>query len=137
MVNLAVRKEFVRDAANLILQARAPDGAEAEAGVVGKNWVARFIRRHGYYYVPQKVLDAERQYSENKEVAIIWFSKLEAICAKEGILPEDIWNMDETGFQIGVGKDQLIIIKRKRARYLGIPTNRELAIAIKAISTPR
>ena len=90
MVNLAVRKEFVRDAANLIVQARAPDGAEAEAGVVGKNWVSRFIRRHGYYCVPQKVLDAERQYSENKEVATIWFSKLEAVCKKEGILPEVI-----------------------------------------------
>jgi len=98
MVNLAVRREFVRDAANLILQARAPDGAEAEARVVGKNWVARFVRRHRYYYVPQKVLDAERQYSEDKEVATIWFSKLEAVCTKEGILPEDIWNMDETGF---------------------------------------
>ena len=68
-------------------------------------------------------------------MAIIWFSKLEAICVKEGILLEDIWNMDETGFQIRVRKDQLVITKRKRARYLGIPTNRESAITIKAIST--
>ena len=43
--------------------------------------------------------------------------------------------MDETGFQIGVRKNQLVITKRRRARYLGIPTNRESATAIEAIST--
>ena len=74
-------------------------------------------------------------YSENREVAAIWFSKLQAICTEEGVHPEDIWNMDETGFQIGVGKDQLVVTKRKRARYLGVPTNRESATAIEAIST--
>src|SRR5207247_1515194 len=127
-INLAVRREFVREAANFILQKRAPDRTKAKE--VGKNWISSFIKRYGYNYVTQKVLDAERQHSENKEVAIAWFSKLKAICTEEGIHPEDIWNMDETGFQIGVGKDQLVVTKRRRARYLGIPTNRESATAI-------
>ena len=42
--------------------------------------------------------------------------------------------MDETGFRIGVGKDQLIVTKRKRAHYFGIPENRESATAIECIS---
>lgn len=42
--------------------------------------------------------------------------------------------MDETGFQIGVGKDKMVITKHKRAYYFAIPTNRELATAIEAIS---
>ncbi|KJZ68936.1 hypothetical protein HIM_11679 [Hirsutella minnesotensis 3608] len=42
--------------------------------------------------------------------------------------------MDETGFRIGVGKDQLIVTKRTRAHYFGIPENRESATAIEAIS---
>ena len=49
-------------------------------------------------------------------------------------MPDDIWNMDETGFRIGVGKDQLIVTKRRRAHYFGIPENRESATAIEAIS---
>ncbi|KJZ70789.1 hypothetical protein HIM_09802 [Hirsutella minnesotensis 3608] len=42
--------------------------------------------------------------------------------------------MDETGFRIGVGKDQLIVTKRARAHYFGIPENREFATAIEAMS---
>ncbi|KJZ70705.1 hypothetical protein HIM_09889 [Hirsutella minnesotensis 3608] len=47
---------------------------------------------------------------------------------------ELIWNMDEMGFRIGVGKDQLIVTKRKRAHDFGIPENRESAADIEAIS---
>lgn len=42
--------------------------------------------------------------------------------------------MDETGFCIGVGRDQLVITKQKKQLYLGVPTNRELATAVEAIS---
>ena len=63
-----------------------------------------------------------------------YFRRLQAVIEGEGIVPEDIWNMDETGFQIGVGKDQLIVTKRKKAHYFGIPENQESATAIEAIS---
>jgi hypothetical protein len=42
--------------------------------------------------------------------------------------------MDKIEFQIGVGKDQLIVTKQKKAHYFSIPENRESAIAIEAIS---
>lgn len=42
--------------------------------------------------------------------------------------------MDETGFRIGVGKDQLIVTKRKRSHYFSIPENRESATLVEAIS---
>ena len=63
-----------------------------------------------------------------------YFRRLQAVIEGEGIVPKDIWNMDETGFQIGVGKDQLIVTKQKKAHYFGIPENRESAMAIEAIS---
>ena len=53
----------------------------------------------------------------------------------QGISPQDIWNMDETGFRIRVSKNQFIVTKRKRAHYFGIPENRESTTAIEAIST--
>ncbi|KID67012.1 DDE superfamily endonuclease, CENP-B-like protein, partial [Metarhizium hybridum] len=42
--------------------------------------------------------------------------------------------MDETGFQIGVGKGRMVVTRRPRASYLGMPTIRESATAIEAIS---
>ena len=42
--------------------------------------------------------------------------------------------MDETGFQISVGKDQMVVTKRRRAHYFSLPTNHESATAVEAIS---
>ena len=56
------------------------------------------------------------------------------IIQEESILPDDTYNMDETDFQIGMGKDQLIITKQKRTHYFGLPENRESATAIECIS---
>ncbi|KJK73315.1 hypothetical protein H634G_11550, partial [Metarhizium anisopliae BRIP 53293] len=42
--------------------------------------------------------------------------------------------MDETGFRIGMGKSRMVVTRRPRASYLGMPTNRESATAIEAIS---
>lgn len=42
--------------------------------------------------------------------------------------------MDETGFRIGIAKDQLVVTKRKRVHCFSMPENRESATAIEAIS---
>ena len=39
-----------------------------------------------------------------------WFRSLERIIHLYGIADEDIWKFDETGFQIGVGRDHLFMI---------------------------
>ena len=43
--------------------------------------------------------------------------------------------MDKTGFRIGIKKDQLIVTRRRKVQYFGLPTNRESATAIEGIST--
>lgn len=64
-----------------------------------------------------------------------WFNSLEKIIKDEGILPDDIWNMDETGFRIGEkDNSSLIITKRKKTHYFAMPENRESATAIEAVS---
>ncbi|KID81924.1 transposase [Metarhizium guizhouense ARSEF 977] len=80
-------------------------------------------------------MHSDRQASEDLERVNVYFQRLFTILTEEGIPPEDIWNMDETGFSIGIGKDQLIVTKRKRAHYFGLPENRESATAIESIST--
>ena len=98
-INLAVRAEFVVDAANYILQERGKDST------VGRNWITRFLKRHGYHRRLQKKLNADRQASEDIDRVAQYFQKLQEIIQEQGIPPDDIWNMDETGFRIGVGKD--------------------------------
>ena len=66
-----------------------------------------------------------------------YFDKLQKTISMNGngITPDSIWNMDETGFQIGVGKSKMVITRRhNQASHLGVPTNRESATAIEAIS---
>lgn len=82
----------------------------------------------------QKKLDANRAASEDVKVVEEYYKKLLDVITKHGLVANDIWNMDETGFRIGVGKDQLIITKRKRAHYFSMPENRESATAVEAIS---
>ena len=132
-LRLSVRRIFIENAANAILQANAPDNAPRPPPV-GNHWVSRFITRHEYTVVPQKVLDADRQAAEDQDVIALWFEALHKVIADYGIVSEDIWNMDETGFRIGVGKDQLVVTRRRRVRYFGLPTNRESATAIEAIN---
>ena len=80
--------------------------------------------------VPQKILDVDRQAVEDQDVIAPWFEALYEVIAKYGIVSEDIWNMGETGFGIGVGKDQLVVVTRRlKVRYFRLPTNRESAPA--------
>ena len=92
------------------------------------------MKRHGYTKKLQEKLDSNRQASEDQNRVLEYFQKLQKTIEDEGIIPEDIWNMDETGFRIGIGKDQLIVTKRKRAHLFSMPENRESATAIEAIS---
>jgi DDE superfamily endonuclease/Tc5 transposase-like DNA-binding protein len=133
-INLAVRAEFVTDAANTILYERSGRAKQGDPPTVGQKWTTRFLKRHGYHKKLQKKLHSDRQASEDLDRVDIYFQHLRTILTEEGIPPEDIWNMDETGFRIGVGKDQFIVTKRKRSHYFAIPENRESATAIEAIS---
>ena len=131
-LNLSVRADLIRDAANRILLQSAPLGQTPTQ--VGLNWVTRFIRRYGYSTIPQKVLDRKRKASEDLDSVREYFSKLKVCIDEHAIVPADIWNMDETGFQIGVGKDQLVVTRRRKASYFALPINRESVTAVEAIS---
>ncbi|KJZ69554.1 hypothetical protein HIM_11047 [Hirsutella minnesotensis 3608] len=133
-VNLAVRREFIVDAANRILRERSGKASQSDPPVVGIHWIDRFVKRHKYRLMSQKQLELNRQVAEDIPTVVDWFNKLRSVLQSEGIADDDIWNMDETGFRIGVGKDQLVVTKRKKAHYFGTPGNRESATAIECIS---
>ncbi|KJZ68245.1 hypothetical protein HIM_12364 [Hirsutella minnesotensis 3608] len=120
-----------------------PQGKEAEGRTFrlfvpqgisrGKDAEERTFRSSRHSKQRQKTLNADRAASEDLDQVVEYFQKLQKII-EIGIVPEDIWNMDETGFRIGVGKDQLMVTKRKRSHYFSIPENRVSATLIEAIS---
>uniref|UniRef100_A0A8H7K2R3 HTH CENPB-type domain-containing protein n=1 Tax=Bionectria ochroleuca TaxID=29856 RepID=A0A8H7K2R3_BIOOC len=133
-INMAVRGEFVCDAANAIIRARHRPDDTTPIHIVKPRWATRFFQRHGYSSRPQNMLDLVRKEAENIDVIRDYFRQLQEVIDREGILPDDTWNMDETGFRIGMKSNAMIIMKRKRAYYFALPENRESATAVKAIS---
>ncbi|KGQ02871.1 hypothetical protein BBAD15_g11910 [Beauveria bassiana D1-5] len=63
-----------------------------------------------------------------------YFYLLQEVVLTYGITPNDTWNMDESGFRIGVSKDELVITKSRHKQYFASPENRESATVIEAIS---
>lgn len=132
-INLGVNHEILRDAANVILRAKANPKA-TEIPTVSEVWANRFYKRYGYTRQRQKKMDAAREASESIPVINEYFRKLKEVIDLHGIDPADIWNMDETGFRLSMANDTFIITKRRRSHYFGLPENRESATTIEAIS---
>jgi hypothetical protein len=98
--------------------------------------VKRFLERNPQYHRRRRrALDVERSCALDKGVVEAWFQDYIHVINENGILPEDIYNFDETGFQIGVGKDQWIITREpKRKIFNGSVTNRESVTVMEAVS---
>jgi hypothetical protein len=64
-----------------------------------------------------------------------WFEKLHAVIQKHGITPENIWNVDETGFRIGTSKSQYVLTEQpEKSHFLPIANNRESLTVVVAVS---
>jgi hypothetical protein len=70
---------------------------------VGKQWVYKFLKQH-----PQldtrlaRSYDAQRAKNEDPKIINKWFQLVQQTQEKYGILDEDIYNFDETGFAMGI-----------------------------------
>ena len=92
---IPVRLDKLRDFVSSITQARG-------ALPVGSKWAYNFIKRT----LPLRTrttrsLNYRRAMSEDPKLIREWFNVISNTRAKYGICDEDIYNFDETGFQIG------------------------------------
>ena len=63
-----------------------------------------------------------------------WFMKLERVVQKFDILPENIYNMDETGFNIGDFEARHVVVDTSvQTRYQAQPAQQEWVTAIECI----
>jgi hypothetical protein len=129
----APRPTIVRDMANLLLAKRGTTSVET----IGEKWVYNFTKRtpelQAHY---SRRYDYQRAKQEDPRVIQKWFTTIKAIVVQHGILPEDIYNFDETGFAMGLTATAKVIT---RSEYYGRrsvlqPGNREWVTAIESIS---
>jgi hypothetical protein len=117
---------LVQQMAEILLKERVQD-ASTEQTKLGKLWVYRFINRHPEIKSRyNRKYDYQRAKCEDPEIIRAWFRLVQNTIAKYGIADEDIYNFDETGFQIGVISTAKVITSTERDRTVSVqPGNRE------------
>jgi DDE superfamily endonuclease/Tc5 transposase DNA-binding domain len=69
---------------------------------IGKDWVRRFLNRHTDLKVKRaRRIDAARVKEVSSEKVTEWFDSVKEVIREYKIKPENMYNMDETGFSIG------------------------------------
>jgi hypothetical protein len=121
---------YVREMANQLLAARG-------GGEVGEKWARNLIRRKPE--IKSQVTrqrDHQRVLCSNLAVISPWFNLVRNVKAKYGILDEDTYNFDETGFQMGIGGSvKVVTASERRLKPLGVqPGDREWATLIAGIN---
>ena len=120
----------VGDMANSILHGR-------NSRPVGKRWAKNFVDRHNELKTrPNRKYDVQRAKMEDSEVIRTWLDRVHDTKVKYGILDDDTYNFDETGFQMGVISTEYVVIgtdKRNQGKALQ-PGNREWVTVIQGIS---
>ena len=122
-------KALIRDMADRLLRERG-------GKPVGKHWVDNFVKR-----TPElkkrwsRPYDRQRAACEDPVLILPWFELVQSMKAKYGILDEDTWNFDESGFLMGRITSQLVVTgseKPGKAKKLQ-PSDREWTTLIQAV----
>jgi len=70
---------------------------------IGKNWVTQFVNRHESLKTRfARRYNYQRALCEDPRIIKDWFKRLKEVQDEHGILDEDIYNFDETGFAMGL-----------------------------------
>lgn len=130
----SIRYDYVSKVANEML--KEDSIGDDCVPTVGRNWAVRFLNRYPELHkAKQKPLELERKLAHDPDMVQNWFERFQALRERYNVFDEDIWNFDETGFQIGVGKSQWIVTSSRTKRHFLISdNNREYVSAVEAVS---
>jgi hypothetical protein len=124
------RLRGVEDMANQLLR-------ERDAPPVGKLWAYNFIKRQPRLRTRfARRYDYQRAKCEDPKVIAEWFALVRNTKAKYGIVDDDIYNFDETGFMMGIIFAGMVVTTSdglSKAK-LAQPGNREWATVIQGVN---
>ena len=134
-IGTSPRLQMVTSCANAILAYGHTD--QGPTPLVGDHWAPRCLDRHPEYPVrKQQTIDSDRKNAHQPHNIRILFNKYKSVCEEYDIEPGDQYDFDETGFRIGVGRDQWIITREpSRPCFLGSTTNKKLVSVCETITS--
>jgi hypothetical protein len=84
-----------------------------------------------------KPLAIERKAQHHPDDIRAHFQRFQETIERFGVQKDDLYNFDETGFRIGVGRAHTVICKRRKGHnhrlYLNDPDNREMITCVETI----
>jgi hypothetical protein len=123
-IGFGIHAGLVAQQANALL-AESHTGSDPPP-TVGKRWPARWLKAHPKFVrVKAKPLEIARKLAQSPEGIQAWFMKVQAKIEELGVLPEDMWNMDECGVRVGVSKSQYVYTKHGKQILIPHANNRE------------
>ena len=128
------RRHMIQRTANTILRQSGPLAILQKP--LDSQWAKRWLdRQPDFYKIRRKPIAAARKNAEDMELLQAHFQRYKELCGQYGIQLADRWNFDETGFRIGMGRDDWIItMDPTRRAYLKNPENRESLSAVECIN---
>jgi hypothetical protein len=123
----------VAEMANILID----EDPRVERDHVGKHWVERFVKASPAIKAKiSRPYDYERAKCEDPRVIEEWFRVLECMKRDHGILDEDTYNFDETGFMMGRIQPGMVVTAsdRRNNPKKRQPGNREWVTLIQAIN---
>jgi hypothetical protein len=100
----APRKDQIKQAASDILAKRGKEP-------VGTNWTCNFIKRHPELRSRRaRTFDYKRHKAEDPDAIRAWFETYKSNRDKYGIVEDDIYNFDETGFGMGMLSPNTMVV---------------------------
>ncbi|KAM9930707.1 hypothetical protein OXX80_009303, partial [Metschnikowia pulcherrima] len=130
---LPPRPASVRKMADFLLALR--DSGEELS--VGQKWATRFVSRHPTIKTCRsRRYDYKRALCESPAIFNSWFDVVNDVKIKYGICEDDTYNVDETGFMMGLTGSEIVITGtdicgRKKVVQAG---NKEFVTAIECIN---
>jgi hypothetical protein len=96
-----------------------------------------FVREElkDFHTIKTKPISRQRTTAQDHEVVTKWFQEYSKFLHEKSIQQEDLWNMDETGFRIGIpGGEQVIVPTTVHELYTPSPENRTSITVVEAVS---
>ncbi|KAJ5974628.1 hypothetical protein N7481_011838 [Penicillium waksmanii] len=105
----------------------------------GKNWPQGFYRRHPRLKARRlRAIDWKRDSRQIEDKVRHWFTIIRRELADPAVLPENVYNMDETGVLLSVLSTLKVLVGKDDLRkHRGTTVKRTLVTAIECISAER
>ena len=102
-----------------------------------QSWLTKYIQKKllEFHFITTKPIAQQRTQAQEEPAIVEWFEKYTRFVLERGINPESIWNMDETGFRVGIpGGERVIVPRAAKVLYTPSPENRISITIIEAVS---